>query len=92
MRNSHLKLGHAGQSLLKVDQEIRLMQQLRPVVGKPFVHHRRQDSQFPPQPAAQTNELREFLIVHFIHRLLDAVLSAIHPAARFPICASRPPL
>src|SRR6476619_2361591 len=60
------------------------MQQLGAVLRKMAVHHRSQDLGA-AQPAAQTNELGKLLVVHFVHRLLHAVLSAIEFPTPMPL-------
>ena len=52
------------------------MKQLRAIGRKMAVHDRGQDLGA-AQPAAQTNELGKFLVVHFVHRLLHAILRLV---------------
>jgi hypothetical protein len=76
MNDRQVKVGHRLQSCLKTGEQIRLMQKLSAVVGEMLFHHGGQYFRA-PQPPAQTNELRQLFIVHFVHCLLHAVLSAI---------------
>ena len=52
------------------------MEKLGAILRKALVHDRGQHFGA-AEPAAQADQLRELFIVHFVHRLLDAVLRAI---------------
>ena len=76
MDNWEIELRHCLQPCLKIGKQIGLVEQLRAIGGKMLVHNRRQHFRA-TQPAAQADKLRQFFIVHLVHRLLHAVLSAV---------------
>ena len=59
-----------------MNEQVRLMKQLGAFHGKTLRHDRRQNLRA-AQPSAQADQLGEFFVVHFVHRLLHAVLGAI---------------
>ena len=71
-----VELRHVAEFPLEIVEQVRLMEQLR-AVGRISACSPPRSGPRAAEPAAQADQLREFFVVHFVHRLLDAVLRPI---------------